>query len=294
MLLAEKVLMVEPKGFGFNRETSKDNAFQSPVTMHAPAEAAMKEYQELKKKLMKAGITVMTFSPKDQSTPDAVFANNWISTTPDELIIYPMMSENRRQERNQYIIDRLKGLYQKFTDLTSLEKNGFFLEGTGSLVLDHDNKTAFACLSGRTHEQAIQEWNKSKNYQLVLFHAFDKENQPIYHTNVVMALGEGFSIACLEAIHDEKERNKVREALMLRGEILEITRTQMMSYCGNCLALKNDEGQKFLVMSASAYAGFTESQKQKLIKFVTIIYSSLQTIETLGGGSARCMLAELF
>jgi len=294
MLLAEKVLMVEPKGFGFNQETSKDNVFQSPATIHAPGEAAMREYQDLKKKLMKAGITVMTFSPKDQTTPDAVFANNWVSTTPDELIIYPMMSENRRHERNQFIIDRLKGLYKNFTDLTSIEKKGLFLEGTGSLVLDHENKTAYACLSGRTHEQAIQEWNKSRDYKLILFHAYDKENQPIYHTNIVMALGDGFSIACLESINDEKERNEVRDALTQRGELLEISRPQMMSFCGNCLALKNDEGQKFLVMSASAYATFTENQKQKLIKFVTIIYSNLQTIETLGGGSARCMLAELF
>ena len=296
MFLSEKVLMVEPRGFAFNAETSADNFFQNQGPIKVPAESALKEFQELKKKLMRAGIMVNVFSPGDNlMTPDSVFPNNWFSTTPEgELFLYPMMAQSRRKERRKELIEKLKINYSRLIDLTNLEDRNLFLEGTGSLVLDHEHKIAYASLSKRTSEEAVREWNKSKNYELVLFTSFDQNSAPIYHTNVMMMLGDGFSIVCLEAIRDEKQRVIVRKRLEENGVVFQITLAQMQSFCGNSLALKNSDGEKFLIMSAQAYAAFTEKQKSLLIRHATIIYSGLTTIETIGGGSARCMIAELF
>jgi hypothetical protein len=296
MQLSEKILMIEPRGFAFNRETSKDNFFQSPGSIKAPVESALKEFHEMKKKLMKAGIMVTVVSPDDsQPTPDSVFPNNWFSTTPDgELILYPMMAANRRKERRNEIIDKLKKTYSKVIDLSPLEQREMYLEGTGSLVIDHENKRLYASLSKRTNEEALKEWNKNKGYELIVFTSYDQNNETIYHTNVMLSLGDGFAIACLESIRDNDQREMLKKKLEEHNELFTITLAQMQSFCGNCLALRNNAGEKFLIMSSQAYNAFSEHQKSRLIRLVTIIYSPLTTIETLGGGSARCMMAELF
>ncbi len=296
MFLSDKVLMIEPRGLTFNSQTSQDNFFQSPGSIKAPVESAMREFHEMKKKLMKAGITVIVISPDDELlTPDSVFPNNWFSTTPEgELILYPMMATNRRQERRMDIISRLKKNYSKVIDLSSMEERQIYLEGTGSLILDHENKIAYASISNRTNEEALQEWNKNKGYELITFTSHDQNNKVIYHTNVMMALGDGFAIACLDSIHDEKKRKLVKSKLEEKNELLTISISQMHSFCGNCLELKNSNGEKFLIMSTQAYNAFTEQQKSRLIIHTTIIHSNLSTIETIGGGSARCMMAELF
>jgi hypothetical protein len=296
MLLSEKILMIEPRGFTFNRETTGDNYFQSREHVKAPVETAMKEFHDLKFKLMRAGIEVSVYSPTDDTTtPDSVFPNNWFSTTPyGQLILYPMMAPNRRLERRKDIIEKVKQKYTSFIDLSNLEEKKFFLEGTGSLVMDHENKVAYASLSKRTSEEALKEWKKQMEYEVVMFTSIDKNKEVIYHTNVVMALGDGFAIVCLEAIENEKERKVIRERLAANNELIEITLEQVHNFCGNCLMLKNSDGEKFIVMSSKAFNAFTEQQKNRMIRYATIIHSGLTTIETLGGGSARCMMAELF
>jgi hypothetical protein len=296
MILSEKVLMVEPRNFSFNEETSVDNFFQSPGTIKIPAEASMKEFNDLKYKLMKAGIIVQVVSPVDEFyTPDGVFPNNWLSTTPEgKLILYPMMALNRRKERRKEIIGKLKTQYKECIDLSALEEKGFFLEGTGSLVIDHENKTAYASLSKRTSKEALNEWCKQTGYEAVVFSSTNDNNEIIYHTNVVMSLCDKFSIVCLDAIKDKNEKEILLERLLKRNEVITISMEQMRSFCGNCLELKNGNGDNFLVMSTQAYQAFTEDQKSSMIRHTTLIHSNLDTIETIGGGSARCMMAELF
>ena len=293
MTLTGEIVMIEPRGFSFNHETT-DNFFQNQSPVQAPGEAAMREFQELKKKLVSAEITVNVFSSKE-GAPDAVFPNNWFSTTPaGQLILYPMKAENRRKERTREIIEKLKQNYSDLIDLSVLENNEQFLEGTGSLVIDHEQKIAFAAISQRTNLNAINEWKKKTGYDVITFNSNDKNNEAVYHTNVVMMLGDGFAVVCSDAISNEKERNTILKQLSERREILLITFDQMHSFCCNCIELQNESGKKFIVMSAKAYNAFSEKQKSILIKYATIIYSSLNTIETIGGGSARCMIAELF
>ncbi len=296
MFLSDRILMVEPRGFAYNSETSPDNFFQANVTTKAPGESAMKEFHDLKNKIMRTGVMVTVISPNDGvHTPDGVFPNNWFSTTPEgQLILYPMMAANRRQERRKEIISRVTKEYKTLIDLSPLEEKNIYLEGTGSLVIDHEKKVAYASLSKRTSREAVEEWSRRMNYELVLFTSFDQNDEIIYHTNVVLMLGDGFSIVCLEAIKNDEERALLEKKLEERGEILTLTLAQMHSFCGNCLQLRNTNGEKFLIMSSKAYNSFTEQQKCRLIRYTNIIYSGLSTIETIGGGSARCMIAELF
>ena len=296
MILSEKILMIEPRGFTYNEETGADNFFQTTATLKAPTETAMKEFHEIKNKLMKAGIEVTVFSPGDEFiSPDSVFPNNWFSTTPfGQLILYPMMASSRRTERNKEFVDKLKKKYTKVIDLTHLEEHKLFLEGTGSIVIDHENKTAFASLSKRTNKEALMEWSKQLDYKINMFESFDMNDEIIYHTNVVMTLADGFVIICPDAIKEKKVRDTLLEKLSVKNEIIAITMEQMHAFCGNCIELKNNSGDKFIVMSTQAYQAFTEKQKNRMIRYATIIHSGLTTIETLGGGSSRCMIAELF
>lgn len=296
MFLSDKILMIEPRGFTLNKETSGDNFFQSGGQVKAPAETAMKEFHELKNKLMKAGIEVTVISPSDDViTPDGVFPNNWFSTTPyGQLILYPMMASNRRLERRKEVIDKVKSKYKSLIDLSSMEDRKFYLEGTGSLVMDHENRVAYASLSKRTSEEALKEWKKQMEYEIVKFTSHDQNKEIVYHTNVILTLADGFTIVCLEAIDDDKEREGLKNRLSAKTELIDITLEQMHAFCGNCLGLKNSEGEKFIVMSTQAYQAFTEKQKNRIIRYATIIHSGLTTIESLGGGSARCMIAELF
>ena len=288
--------MLEPRGFTFNEETRADNFFQSTTTIRVPAETAMKEFHEFKNKLMKAGIEVTVFTPAEElNSPDSVFPNNWFSTTPyGQLILYPMMASNRRIERKKEIIDRLKKKYTSIIDLTHFENQNLYLEGTGSLIVDHENKSAYASLSQRTSKEVLTEWSRQLDYKINTFESFDLNDEIIYHTNVVMTLGEGFVIICLDAIKGKKDRETISEKLSAKHELIIISKEQMHAFCGNCINLKNNLGDRFIVMSSHAYNAFTENQKNRLIRYGSIIHSGLTTIETLGGGSARCMIAELF
>ena len=297
---AQKVLMIEPGNFYSNPQTAFDNFFQHETKNSSPEEinaSAFKEFDSLVDKLTVAGIDVTVIrKDDDRKTPDAVFPNNWFSTHPDgTLVLYPMNAANRRLERRPGIISQLEKRYPRLIDLTFHEKNNAFLEGTGSLVIDHANSIAYASLSQRTDLSVLKNWSEAMNHQLVTFTSYDKNQQTIYHTNVMMCLGDAFAIVCLEAIRSDDEKNEVQSKLeSTHHEIIEISLEQMHHFCGNCLVIENKSGKKFLVMSDNAYNHFTKDQLQTIETFCTIIHSNLETFETFGGGGARCMLAELY
>ncbi len=292
--------MIEPGNFYSNPQTAFDNFFQQNSKSDSPDlvnSSAMDEFYSFKNKLTEAGIDVTVFKQEDQlNTPDAGFPNNWFSTHPDgTLVLYPMHAENRRQERRPHIISILRKRYPTFVDLTFHESKNVFLEGTGSLVIDHVHRIAYASLSKRTNTQVLNEWAERMNQELITFTSRDKNEQVIYHTNVMMCVGDEFGIVCLEAIRDKKERLLVQSKLKLtHHEIIKISLDQMHHFCGNCLVLENLSGEKFLIMSDRAFRSFEKNQLETMQQFCTILHSDLNTLETFGGGGARCMIAELF
>jgi hypothetical protein len=299
-MAASKVLMVEPKNFSSNPQTASDNFFQHENKNTGPAQidsAAVKEFYLLKDKLINAGIEVFIKKQDDQlHTPDALFPNNWFSTHADgTLILYPMFAENRRSERRQHIIDDLKKYYRNLVDFTFYEKQNYFLEGTGSLVLDADNKIAYASISKRTGPFVLTEWIRKMKYELISFQSIDKNQQIIYHTNVMMCIADEFAIVCLDAIQNMEEKLKVENKLReTNHQIIAISFDQMHAFCANCLELENKSGEKFLVMSDLAFKNFKDDQLKMISKTCNIIHSDLSTIEIIGGGGARCMMAELY
>jgi hypothetical protein len=299
-MAASSVLMIEPKNFITNPQTVGDNFFQA-MPADTPVEEinaeAEKEFFSLKEKLESNGIEVVLFSQDDKlQTPDAIFPNNWFSTgKTGTLILYPMRAENRRPERRINILNFLKNKYPLHIDLTRNEDKGLYLEGTGSLVLDHENRIAYASLSERTSSNLLFEWGRLAKYELVLFSSYDKNEKAVYHTNVVMSLADKFAIVCLDAITGADDKRRVKTKLEeTNHHFISITREQMHHYCGNCLELQDNKGKKFLVMSDDAFTHFTEQQLQAIQTSCSIIHVNLGTIEKYGGGGARCMLAELF
>ena len=298
-MAARKVLMVEPKHFISNPETVGDNFFQQPGSdsQEDLTEIAKKEFAGIVNVLKSAGIEVHIFRQDDDlKTPDALFPNNWFSTIPGgTCILYPMMAPNRRLERRANIRKFLSGHYARQIDLTHDEDRGLFLEGTGSLVMDHENRVAYGSLSQRTSSNMAFEWSKLTGYEIVLFTSYDRDRQTIYHTNVMMCIAGKFAIVCLDALEDDDARERVQLSLERTGhEIIEITFDQMHHFCGNCLELENKKEEKFLCMSAQAFGAFTDLQKKQIEKHCTILQSEIHTIETAGGGGVRCMLAELY
>ena len=296
MFLAESVLMIEPVGFKMNHQTALDNKFQSTELPGDRPADAIREFVNFRDLLRNHDIDVVVFHPGDEKTPDSVFPNNWFSTDPrGQLYLYPMKAENRRMERRTEFIHALQQTYSPTFDLSFLENENEFLEGTGSLILDHEKKLAFASLSSRTTKVALRLWQEQTNYEIIPFHSFDKNGDPIYHTNVIMTLCDGFAIVCTEAITDSLERNYVMAKLKSNyNEVIEITIDQLHRFCGNCLQLKNKSGEKFLIMSTTAFHGFTPFQRERMMHFTTILHADISCIERAGGGSARRMLAELF
>ncbi|MGV3507939.1 MAG: citrulline utilization hydrolase CtlX, partial [Sphingobacteriaceae bacterium] len=231
-------------------------------------------------------------------SPDSIFPNNWISTHADgKVFIYPMEARNRRFEKRPDILDELRNRFkiECEIDLSYLESEGKYLEGTGSMVLDRQNKLAYACISPRTDQKALTIFSDLSGYNTIVFHAFDKNGKAIYHTNVMMCIGELFAIVCLQSITDLKERKQVSDLLQASGkEIIEISVEQMYQFAGNMLQLKNTKGESILVMSQQAYLSLDQSQLNQLEKYGRLIFSPLYTIESSGGGSARCMITEIY
>ena len=300
------ILMIRPVAFRMNEQTTINNYYQKvldgllPATVNAKAQ---QEFDAFVEKLTAVGVDVTVVDDDSNfDTPDSIFPNNWISFHENgDVALYPMFAENRRAERREDILDLLedKGfVINNIVDYTSAEEDGFFLEGTGSLLLDRTNSKAYCALSPRADEELFIEFCEDFDYAPVIFEAFqtvDSERKLIYHTNVMMCLGETFVVICSDCIDDKKERKMVLDNLKDNGkEVILITESQMNNFAGNMLELRGANDKRYLVMSAAAHQVLTPKQIEQLEKHAEILSSSLDTIEACGGGSARCMMAEIF
>ncbi len=300
---ASQVLLIEPSGFRFNPQTRESNVFQeavSPAEERELAELAVTQHARLRELLVAHGVLV-TLTRSLATTPDGPFCNNWFSTHRRDaddagtLVLYPLLAENRRPERRPDLVDWLRHRYGQVLDLTVRETEGRFLESTGSLVIDHRAGTAYAAISPRTDPVLASEWSRATGYPLITFAAIDPDGVPYYHTNVVMFVGHGLAGVALEAILSSEERGAVRDRLLADGnELLELGGDQVAEYCGNCLALQSGAGAALFVMSSRAWRGFRPEQRALLERHGRILHTELSAFEKLGGGSARCLLGEIF
>jgi hypothetical protein len=298
MQTTSHILMIRPVNFAFNAETAVNNAFQIRTDSSAVHLKALEEFDEFVSLLRKNNVDVIEVEDTPTPhTPDSLFPNNWVSFHNDgTLLLYPMFAPSRRAERKDYVLEKIYTRFRvtKKIDLSYYEKNNLFLEGTGSMVLDRDNRIAFACLSPRTDRKVLDEFCDRMNYKPVVFTAVDNSGGPIYHTNVMMCVADSYVVICLDSLHDAGEKEEILEVIQKTGkEIIDINYEQLNHFAGNMLQIENNKGEKLLVMSAQAYQSLTEEQVQKLLSYNRIIYSPLTTIETNGGGSARCMMAEI-
>ena len=300
------ILMIRPVAFRMNEQTAVNNYYQKvldgllPATVNAKAQ---EEFDAFVKKLRSVGVNVIvvddTLSP---DTPDSIFPNNWISFHENgDVVLYPMFAENRRLERREEILDILEDegfVINEIMDYTEAEMDSIFLEGTGSLLLDRANGKAYCALSPRADEELFIEFCEDFDFAPVIFKAFQTvngERKLIYHTNVMMCLGETFAVLCADAIDDKKERKMVIDSLKNDDkQVILITEDQVNNFAGNMLEVKGADDRRYLIMSAAAHQSLTKKQITELEEHVTILSSSLDTIEACGGGSARCMMAEIF
>ena len=294
--------MIRPVRFGFNTETAESNAFQdiklAAQTKDVAQEDARREFDEMTRQLQAIGVDMLVYDDTvDPYTPDSIFPNNWVSFhASGTVVLYPMQAENRRLERRPDIINDLAERFHvaKIIDLTHFEQEGKFLEGTGSMVLDRMHRVAFACLSPRTHPDVLAEFSRQTGYRTVSFHATDAGGKAIYHTNVLMCIADTFAVVCLAAISDPDERLMVRQELeKLKKRVIDISLAQMASFAGNMLMVLTQKGQKLLVMSTRAFESLTPKQIDQLDDYATLLHFDLSMIEGNGGGSARCMMAEV-
>ena len=305
MYITNTVLMIAPVRFGFNPDAAETNSFMESDSSLSNAEreniqkAAHAEFMHFAETLRAAGITVHIVEDTAQPhTPDSIFPNNWISFHDDgRIVLYPMEPENRRLERRADIVVKMANEFgfQKTEDLSDFEDKGLFLEGTGSLVLDRVNKIAYANRSSRMHSEALRDFVQRMGYRALEFSSRRKDGGQIYHTNVIMALGDGAAVICSEVIADKQERALVLDSLRKhQGTVIEITEAQMDEFAGNMLHLRSKSGQKIWAMSTRAYNALLPEQKATLERDSLLVHAPLDVIERYGGGSARCMLAEIF
>lgn len=298
--------MIRPVAFRMNEQTAVNNYYQKvldnllPATVNAKAQ---QEFDAFVEKLKAVGVDVTVVDDTlDPDTPDSIFPNNWISFHENgDVALYPMFAENRRLERREEILDLLeeKGFQiDAIVDYTAAEEDGFFLEGTGSLLLDRANQKAYCALSPRADEELFIEFCEDFDYAPIIFEAFqnvDGDRKLIYHTNVMMCLGEHFAVICADSIDDKQERKAVMASLKEdKKEVILISEAQVNNFAGNMLEVVGKDNKHYLVMSTAAHQSLTKEQVAKLEKHATILSSSLDTIEACGGGSARCMMAEIF
>jgi hypothetical protein len=302
---ADLLLMIRPASFRMNEETAVNNAYQQSAEDGADAVAkAQAEFDGLVEALRDQGITVFVQEDDPQAdTPDALFPNNWVSFHSDGRVgLYPMFAVNRRRERREDVLMRVSTDHgrelEDIVDFTEFEEHDVFLEGTGSLILDRLNRVAYASLGPRTDEQAAHHFCEAFGYDLMAFTASQTAgdtSEPIYHTNVMLAIGSEWAVVCDEIIRDEDERHAVLHALADSGRtVIRITGEQVNGFAGNVLEVRNEQGERFIAMSSAAHAAFTPEQRKTLTGFATLVHAPIPTIEKLGGGSVRCMLAEVF
>ena len=293
--------MIRPAAFGYNAETAANNFFQSNPS-HSREELqqlALKEFDHMVAVLRENHVNVIVVDDTpDPVKPDAIFPNNWLSTSPEGVVsVFPMYASSRRAEKRADVLELLN---QDFTiknllDWTEFEAEGKFLEGTGSMVVDHDDKVIYACYSPRTDLSVLEKFANANGYRAIVFLATDKDGRAVYHTNVVMSVGEDFAVVCEDAIEEEWELIAVRQLLETTGhEIISITREQMLAFAGNLLQVRNTKGEKLIVLSQTALDAFTDQQKQRLMAHAKLLPIAVPTIEKVEGGSVRCMMAEVF
>ena len=301
MQITDTILMIRPASFAFNPETAANNYFQNePVTNAADLQsAALAEFDQAVATLRENGINVLVID--DTTTPakpDAIFPNNWISTSPDGIIsVYPMFAASRRLEKRDDIIHYLRDnfIVNDVMDWSEFEAEEKYLEGTGSMVIDHDDKVIYACYSPRTDINVLEKFADTCGYRAIVFLATDSVGRAIYHTNVVMCVGEEFAVICEEAIEEEWELIAVRQLLETTGHmIIPITRYQMERFAGNMLQVRNRSGHTLIVLSKTALDSLTDDQITKLGSHGKLLPLSVSTIEKVEGGSIRCMIAEVF
>ena len=304
MQTTSKILMVRPYRFAFNKETAGNNFFQrdagsDPDMQDAVAEHTLREFDTFVELLRRndVDVTVVQDTPEPW-TPDSLFPNNWFSShVSGELVLYPMFAENRRRERKPHVVDllRRKMNHRKVVDFTHWEEEGEFLEGTGSMVFDRRRRIAYCCRSARTSEKVLADFCSKMSFDPVVFDAVDTEGHPLYHTNIMMEIGMQVAVVCLESITEEYQRKRVAAELSSAGKVIvEISLEQLSRFAGNMLEVKSRNGQPFMVMSAAARDSLTSSQERTIGTYNKILSTDLKTIETHGGGSARCMMAEIF
>jgi hypothetical protein len=293
--------MIRPAAFGFNEQTAANNFFQNQPTINPETlqQKVLEEFDNMAQLLVEQDIEVLVIEDTpDPPKPDAIFPNNWFCTLPSgELAIFPMYAPNRRLEKRDEILQWLTENYKVtgVEDWSEYEAEGRFLEGTGSMVIDHDNRMIYACRSERTDTAVLEKFASTHGYTALAFGASDINGKPVYHTNVMMCIGDRFAVVCADAIPDETERIAVTQLLESTGrEIIRISLEQMHAFAGNMLQLQNMRGEPFIVMSASAWNSLNPEQHAKLQSLITPLVIDIPTIEQVEGGSVRCMMAEIF
>ena len=298
------ILMIRPINFGYNEETAQDNHYQikDPIIKNSN-ESAQKEFDNMVKNLIENGISVHVFQDDENDyTPDSIFPNNWVSFHENgDVVLYPMYAKNRRLERRPEVLEFLEDegfTISNIVDYSSAESENKFLEGTGSMILDRENKVAYCSISNRSNEDLFIEFCEDFEFTPVLFNSFQSvgdKRLSIYHTNVMMCVATDYVIVCLDSIDDKNQRKNISSFIKDSGKkLIEISENQVESFAGNMLELVNDKGESILVMSKSAEDSLNENQKNIITKYSRIISFDVNTIETWGGGSTRCMMAEIF
>jgi hypothetical protein len=293
--------MIRPAAFGYNAETAANNFFQSnpSYSREELQQLALNEFDRMVAVLRENHINVIVVEDTPVPVkPDAIFPNNWLSTSPEGVVsVFPMYASSRRAEKREDVLELLNQDFRirNLLDWTEFEAEGKFLEGTGSMVVDHDDKVIYACYSPRTDLSVLEKFANANGYRAIVFLATDKDGRAVYHTNVVMSVGENFAVVCEDAIEEEWELIAVRQLLETTGhEIISISREQMLAFAGNLLQVKNTKGEKLIVLSETALQAFTDHQKQRLMAHAKLLPIAVPTIEKVEGGSVRCMMAEVF
>jgi len=293
------LLMIRPVRFGYNAQTAVNNAFQvQDANQEMVQQKAVEEFDAFVNKLREAGVDVTVVQDSaEPHTPDSIFPNNWVSFHADgTVMLYPMYAYNRRLERKPAVLEAIaeKFIIAQQVDFSDAEAEDIFLEGTGSMVLDRENRISYACISPRTDAGLLLKWCEKAGYHGVAFDAVDEKGTAIYHTNVLMAVADKYVVICLDAIPSSTEKEMVIDTIKESGkQLIEISFDQMNHFAGNMLQVENESGDKILVMSSQAWQSLAEEQQAILASFNKIVHSSLNTIESNGGGSARCMMAEI-
>jgi hypothetical protein len=298
---ASTILMVRPAAFGYNEETAANNYFQNNTAVDRTLlqQKALQEFDSMVRLLRSNGIDVLVIDDTEEpAKPDAIFPNNWMSTSPEGIIsVYPLFAPSRRAEKREDILKLLseKYLVNSVQDWSEYEAEERYLEGTGSMVIDHASKMIYAAISERTSLTVLEKYAAANGFQAIVFLATDNGGMPVYHTNVVMTLGDHFCVLCEEAIEEEWELIAVRQILESTGHvIIPISREQMHAFAGNMLQVQNDAGKKFIVLSETANRALRKEQRQQLEAYGQLLIAGVPTIEQVEGGSVRCMMAEIF